>query len=72
MRKLAANECLIQCGWIGARREDGTVERTEAIYRIVTQDEAPNGLTRIDRQCCEDIAATLGKKFGEYWQSLER
>ena len=66
LRALAENECLIQCGWAGYRREDGTVERTEPIYKIVKRDELDATMTRAEKECCDDIPAALGKKFGEY------
>lgn len=66
LRALAENECLIQCGSIGYRRPDGTVERTEPIYRIAKRDELDGSMTREEKGCCDDIAAVLGKRFGEY------
>lgn len=67
-RILQADERLIQCGSIGYRRPDGTVERTEPVYQIVKAKDLEEKIDRAERTRCNDIANVLCAKFAKYME----
>ena len=67
-RVLAEGEALVEVGVMGLRAPDGSITENVKLFRIVSaQDVSPKtGLTRGEEQACEDIAAVLSEKFGQY------
>ena len=67
-RLLAENERLVQCGTMGYRRPDGSIERSVPIYEIVTVDEVSpkTGMTEKEEEGCADIAKVLAEKMKQY------
>ena len=78
-RVLAEGEALVEVGVMGLRAPDGSITENVKLFRIVSaqdvklfrivsaQDVSPKtGLTRGEEQACEDIAAVLAEKFGQY------
>lgn len=67
-RVLAEGEALVEVGVMGLRAPDGSITENVKLFRIVSaRDVNPkSGMTRGEEQACEDIAAVLAEKFGQY------
>ena len=67
-RVLAEGEALVEVGVMGLRAPDGSITENVRLFRIVSaRDVNPkSGMTRGEEQACEDIAAVLAEKFGQY------
>ena len=67
-RVLAEGEALVEVGIMGLRAPDGSITENVKLFRIVSaRDVNPkSGMTRGEEQACEDIAAVLAEKFGQY------